>query len=187
MEFGRASGDRTISASVSLAKVANWNGESQDVDQILTTAFGAEDYLDCIKNLQARDIDPLSYINNLDKVCISPILRQHDSFLIIRTQVIDILPVGSALRRRCIRALRKTCGLYGLLPTSYTITFSLSKPGQRSIASRGFRNVWRLTDETDPKRVFAVLSLPVYEQDPVDKINKVSNPPPDAIGLADNL
>ena len=68
MEFGVATVDRTISASVSLAEVANWNGESQDIGRILITAFGAEDYLDCIKNLQARDIDPLSYINNLDKV-----------------------------------------------------------------------------------------------------------------------
>ena len=67
--------DRTISASVPLAKVANWDGESQDFDQILTTAFEAEDYLDCIGNLQARGLDPLSYINNLDKVCIFLILR----------------------------------------------------------------------------------------------------------------
>ena len=173
MEFGVASGDRTISASVSLAKVANWDGETQDVYRVLTTAFGAEDYWDCIRKLQAQGIDPLSYINNLDKVCTFPILRKHDSFLITWRQVIDSLPVGSALRRRCIRALRKTCGLYGLLPTSYTITFSLSKSGQRAFASGGFTDVWRLTDETDPKRVFAVKSLRVYDQDPVEKINKV--------------
>ena len=98
-------------------------------------------------------------------------------------QIIDSLPVSSVLRRRCIRALRKTCGLYGILPASYTITFPLSKPGQRPIASGGYKDVWRLTDEADPERVFAVLSLRVYEQDSVEKINKVRSLP----GLADNL
>ena len=49
-------------------KVANWDGESRDIGQALTAAFQADDYLECIKNLRARKIEPLSYINNLDKV-----------------------------------------------------------------------------------------------------------------------
>ena len=57
-----------VSASIFLKKVANWNGESQDIDQALTAAFGADDYLACIKDLRAHDIDPPSYINNLDQV-----------------------------------------------------------------------------------------------------------------------
>ena len=49
-------------------EVANWDGESQDIDQALAAAFGADDYPECIKDLQAKNIDPSSYINNLDKV-----------------------------------------------------------------------------------------------------------------------
>lgn len=69
MPFAMSTLDRTISASALLTKVANWDGKSQDVHQVLTVAFEAEDYLDCIKNLQARGIEPLLYINCLDKVC----------------------------------------------------------------------------------------------------------------------
>jgi hypothetical protein len=57
-----------VSASASLKKVANWDGKSQDIGQALTTAFGADDYLDCIKNLRALGIVPRSYIGSLDKV-----------------------------------------------------------------------------------------------------------------------
>ena len=59
---------QAVSAAISLVKIVNWDGTSQDVKQALTTAFGAEDYLDCIKDLRARNIEPLSYINSLDKV-----------------------------------------------------------------------------------------------------------------------
>jgi len=52
----------------SLVKVADWDGTSQESGQVLTTAFEANDYLDCIRNLKARNIDQLWYINNLDKV-----------------------------------------------------------------------------------------------------------------------
>ena len=60
-----------ISASSSLIKIANWDGESQGISHTLTAAFGADDYLECIKDLRVREIDPLSYIDNLDKVSYS--------------------------------------------------------------------------------------------------------------------
>jgi len=65
---------QTVSASISLIKVAKWDGKSQDITQVLTTAFDAKDYLDCIKDLPARKVDPLSYIDNLDKVSSSSTL-----------------------------------------------------------------------------------------------------------------
>ena len=55
------------SASVSLRKVANWDGQSQ-ISQVLIAAFDADDYLECINNLPARGIKPQLYINSLDKV-----------------------------------------------------------------------------------------------------------------------
>ena len=64
---------QAVSASTSLIKIAAWDGTSHDIKQVLTSAFDATDYLDCIKNLRERNIDPLSYINNLDKVSSYPI------------------------------------------------------------------------------------------------------------------
>lgn len=57
-----------VSASIFLTQAANWDGESQEVYKALTAAFDAEDYLKCIENLRARDIEPQLYIDNLDKV-----------------------------------------------------------------------------------------------------------------------
>jgi len=57
-----------VSAAIFLTKVANWDGNSQDVHEALAAAFDAKDYPECIKNLQAREIEPLLYVNNLDKV-----------------------------------------------------------------------------------------------------------------------
>jgi hypothetical protein len=58
----------TVSASVPLMKVANWDGRSQDINQAVTAAFESSDYLACVKDLKAYKIDPQSYINSLDKV-----------------------------------------------------------------------------------------------------------------------
>ena len=63
-----------VSAETCLIKIVNWDGKSQDIKQVLTAAFNAEDYLDCIKNLRARNVNPLSYIDSLDRVGSSPIL-----------------------------------------------------------------------------------------------------------------
>ena len=73
----------SISASISLLKIANWDGTSQGIAQILTAAFEADDYLYRVKNLKELDIDPQSYINSLDKVSSYPIPRE-------RTQIITI-------------------------------------------------------------------------------------------------
>ncbi|KAF9642156.1 hypothetical protein BDM02DRAFT_3070496, partial [Thelephora ganbajun] len=61
-----------------------------------------------------------------------------------------------------IRALRKTCGLYGILPTSYTVTCTLSKSGKRPLTPGGFADVWRLTgtDEDNRDCVFARANHP---------------------------
>lgn len=59
---------QAVSASIFLIRVVNWDGTSQDIGQALIAAFDANDYLDCVKNLRAQNIEPLSYIDSLDKV-----------------------------------------------------------------------------------------------------------------------
>ena len=59
---------QTLSAQTYLNEIVNWDGKSPDINQVLTTAFGAKDYLDRTRNIQGQGIDPLSYINSLDRV-----------------------------------------------------------------------------------------------------------------------
>lgn len=58
---------QVASASIFVTRIIKWDGD-QDIKQVLTAAFDAPDYLDCIQDLQVRNIDPLSYIDSLDKV-----------------------------------------------------------------------------------------------------------------------
>jgi hypothetical protein len=67
---------RSLPAAIFLRIVADWDGNSPGIDLVLTAAFGADGYLDCIKDLKAQNIDPLSYINSLDKVSSYPILNE---------------------------------------------------------------------------------------------------------------
>ena len=60
-----------------ISLIAIWDMESQGTSEILTTVFKAADYMDCIENLQAKDIDPLSFVNNLDKVSPRLVEGQH--------------------------------------------------------------------------------------------------------------
>ena len=57
-----------MTAHYALRGIANWDGKSQGIVQVLAGAFEAGDYLDCVKNLRALNINPLSYINKLDEV-----------------------------------------------------------------------------------------------------------------------
>jgi hypothetical protein len=156
-----------------LSDIVNWDGNSPDIDQLLTTAFGAKDYPESIKDLKARGIEPLSYINTLDKVCLHSIPSHQASLLTTMRKAFDILPADSDMQRRCLRALRKTCGLHGILPDSYKVTYPLSKlPNQRPFARGGFCDVWKMIDPTNDK-AYAVKMLRVYEQDPIPIINKV--------------
>ena len=66
-----------------LKKIADWDGETQDIYQTLTAAFKAPNYLHCIKNLEEKGINPLSYINNLDKVSSYLILVHQTWFMTI--------------------------------------------------------------------------------------------------------
>jgi hypothetical protein len=66
-----------LPAVIFLRMIANWDRKSPDINSVLTSAFEADGYPDCIKDLKAQNIDPLSYINSLDTVCSYSILHRH--------------------------------------------------------------------------------------------------------------
>ena len=75
-------------------------------------------------------------------------------------QAIDILTPESDIHERCVRALRKACGIYGLLPDSHEVKFTLAA-GEHALASGGFSDVWKATN--DEGEMFAVKVLRMYQ------------------------
>ena len=63
-----ATATEAASASVFLDKVARWDRSSPGIKEVLNAAFRAKDYLECIKDLRAKNINPQSYLDNLDVV-----------------------------------------------------------------------------------------------------------------------
>jgi len=58
-----------LSASALLHWIVQWDGgPPQEISRVLTEAFGADDYPDCIRDLEGRGIDPQLFINSLDRV-----------------------------------------------------------------------------------------------------------------------
>ena len=133
----------------------------QAITQILTNALNAEDYDECVRDLPSHNIDPQSYIDGLDKVCSGlslflTALRLHP----LGDQAIDILSSRSDIHERCVRALSKACGIYGLLPDSHEIKSTLTK-SEHAIASGGFSDIWKATNENG--EVFGVKVLRMYQ------------------------
>jgi hypothetical protein len=90
-------------------------------------------------------------------------------------QLIDTLEHGSEIYHRSLRALRRTCGIYGLLPTSHLISeqLSLVTAGQmkRPFASGGYSDVWKARN--DGGQIFAIKQLRTYVVDNLQHVKKV--------------
>ena len=140
---------------------------------MLTTAFEAPDYQNCVKDLQALGIDPLQYINSLEKVSLYLIWSTYAHLMKIWWQITDTLQIDSDPWRQCLRALTMACGLYGILPTSYEIPFTLSEPCGKPSSSCSFFNHWRLSNEDDPNQVFAVKSFRAWTGYNLEILKKV--------------
>lgn len=136
----------------------------QDVQQELIAAFSAADYPECINNLTGWEIDPKAYIDGLDQVGSRLSVHVNNPLTLTLHQIIDTLEPESDIYKRCLRALRKTCGIYGILPSSH-----LMPPGltlvvgtvKRPFASGGFSDVWKASNNAG--RIFAVKQLRTYE------------------------
>ena len=87
--------------------------------------------------------------------------------------MIDSLTANSGLWRRCTQALRRTCGIHGILPASHEITFTLTEPRGEPFRSNHFSDLWKLANVDDLNRVFAVKSFHVLRLSSPEKMNKV--------------
>ena len=89
--------------------------------------------------------------------------------------MISTLPPGSEIYYRALRALKKTCGIYEILPTSYRMSqgLALTTVGKmkRPFASGGYSDVWKARN--DAGEVFAIKHLRTYQTDDLTNAKKV--------------
>lgn len=163
------------SASVPLSLISQKEVSPQDAREVLAAALTAHDYVDCVQNLAGWDIDPQAYVDGLDHV------RSHLSALLgtlltkFLCQMISILSPGSDIYYRSLRALRKTCGIYKILPASYRMPLGLALTTvgkmKRPFASGGYSDVWKARN--DAGEVFAIKHLRTYQTDDLTNAKKV--------------
>ena len=75
------------------------------------------------------------------------------------------------IRKRSLRALRKACGIYGILPVSHLVPPGLTTTGRRPFASGGFADVWKARNAGN--QTFAVKRIRIYEVDNLEDMKKV--------------
>ena len=160
------------SAAVHLRRISQ--GVPRDPQRVLTAAFTAIDYPDCIKNLERWRIDPQAYINGLDQVGSRPSVLASDPLTPLLDQILDTLSPHLDIYKRCLRALRKACGIYGLLPPSHFMPPGLTTANKRPHASGGFADVWRARNMDN--QYYAVKHIRIYEVDNFADITKVLRP-----------
>jgi hypothetical protein len=147
----------------------------QDAREVLTAVLVAPDYIDCIENLAERHIDPQAYVDGLDHVRSRPSVLVGILLRPFLSQTINALSPESDVYYRSLRVLRKTCGIYETLPTSYRVPqgLTLITIGQmkRPFASGGFSDVWKARN--DDSQIFAIKHLRTYETDDLTDAKKV--------------
>ena len=166
---------RKGSASDHLSLISRNKVTPQDAQRVLTAAFTADDYIDCIKDLPSLEINPQAYVDGLDHVSSRLSMLAGSVLTAVPHQIIDTLPPGSEIYHRCLRALRKACGIYGILPASYLmsqgLTLVTTSAMKRPFASGGFSDVWKA--RSDDGLIFAIKHIRTYETDDLKHMKKV--------------
>ncbi|KAF9789191.1 kinase-like domain-containing protein [Thelephora terrestris] len=112
-----------------------------NVPRALPTIFDAPDYTSTIQGLSKEDLK--MWVDRLD-------------------QAIDSGDFAEELRKRSLRALRKTCGAMSILPTSHYFQARLYKTSNRPMTG-GTADVWRVED--DQKKLYAAKAFRVYNNE----------------------
>ena len=163
------------SASAYLSLISQKEVSQKDAQEVLTTAFLAHDYIDCIKNLTGWKIDPQAYVDGLDQVCPRLPVPVGVVLTAVPHQMLNTLEHGSEVYYRCLQALRKTCGIYGIPPASFSVsqrlTLVTTGGAGRPFASGGFYDVWKARG--DDGQIFAIKHFRTYETDDLTRTKKV--------------
>ncbi|KAF9651816.1 kinase-like protein [Thelephora ganbajun] len=146
-----------VSTSDYLSLISENEVSCRDAQRVLTAVFAAHDYIDRLRDLPGWSIDPQAYINGLDRV---------------GSRLTTL--VSNEFYHRFPRALRKTCGIYGFLPSSHImppgLTLVTTTNMKRSFASGGFSDVRRARGNGG--QIFAIKHLRTYEVDDLQYVGK---------------
>ena len=138
--------------------IGRGNFPPAEIPQVLSTIFDARDYKYCIQQLSEKDLG--MWVEHLDQVCrLSPSPRECFNHAHTCCQIIDSMIFPEELRKRTLRALRKTCGLRRILPRSHYFRGRLHKTGNRPVSGGGTADVWRVED--DRRRLYAAKAFRV--------------------------
>jgi len=122
------------------------------------------------ERVRIRNIDPRVYIDGLDQVgpCLSMLMS--GALIAVPHQTIDTLTPGSEIYDRRLRALRKACGIYGILPSSRVVlqglTLVVTDTTKCPFASGGFAR-------NDIGQIFVIKHLRTYEADDLRHVKEV--------------
>ena len=164
------------SSSIHLSRISKNKVSPREAQHVLTDAVASDDYLESMENLTGWKMDPQGYIDGMDRVCARLFIRTGSTLITISHQLIDTLEPGSEIYDRSLRALRRTCGIYGFLPTSRLISERLSLVAdgkmKRPFASGGSSDLWKARN--DGGQIFSIKQLRTYEVDDPQHVKKVS-------------
>ena len=151
-----------------LQQLRSLNRASSEFCDQLSNILRGEAYKEYILNLQGNDL--VSVIDYLDNVCCHVSLPY---FLLRPPQVLNSLDPPHSGFWECLDELRKICGSWMILPTSYTLSSSLLNVDCQPVASGGTGDVYEGT--LNNSRV-CVKRVRVYSKDGPGKATKVGHP-----------
>ena len=148
-----------------LQQLHRLNRSSPDFHHQLSNALRAQEYQQCVLNLQGDDLAWLvDYLNEVRRCVAIP------RSLFKLSQALGDLDPSSPTPRTCLRELRNICGTRAILPTSYPISPDLLTTGPNPFASGSYGDVYEGT--LDGSRV-CIKRVRVYAQDGPQKTTKV--------------
>ena len=161
--------------SALISDISQGKVSPQDAEHVLTAAFTAEDYSNCIKDLRRCGIDPQAYIEGLDRVGFRTLVCMTSTLTPTILQIINTLSPTSEIYHSGLLALQKACGIYGLLPPSCIksepLTLITTSSMKRPFASGGFSDLWKARDTNG--WAYAVKQFRVHMADSLERVKKV--------------
>ena len=90
-------------------------------------------------------------------------------------QVLDNGVLQKRKRKRCLKYLRKLCGAFGILPSSFTVEPTFDERETEPFAAGGFSHVYEATFNGQP---VAVKTLKITTTANLEKVHKVNSSVP---------
>lgn len=172
--------DNSIGAAALLDRIDLARDDSQIV-RTISSMLKATDYPQLVSSFHGENTQhpperALKFVNALDKAWIPSPRRPARSDVELIPHTSQALGYGSEppeTKAKLHRALRKTCGEVGILPSSYYLDENeIKKLNEVPFASGGYSDVWRASYQEEN---VSIKALRVYAVDNIKQLTKVSH------------